>query len=158
MRLTKAVGVIALACSLVASREIPNHDSRAVISLQQTLALYPLAVDSKNFAALDQVFAQDVVANYSAPLGVLNGLPTVISVLTASLAPVLSQHALATFSVSDLEEDSASTVSSEASPSRVRNGFNHKCRSRILQRIISEKASMKIRFITHTGSMLMNGP
>jgi hypothetical protein len=157
MGITKALGIISLAYSIVASREIPIYDSRAVISLQQTLALYPLAIDSKNFAAMDQVFAQDVVANYSAPIGVLNGLPTVISVLESSLAPVLTQHVLATFSVSDLKEESASTVSSKASLLRVRNKFDLTTRLRILRRIISEKAFMKVRFITHTGSMLMNG-
>jgi hypothetical protein len=132
MQLTKSLGVIILAGSLALSREIPIFESTAVISLQQTLALYPLAIDSKNFAALDQVFAQDVVANYSTGIGVLNGLPTVISVLNASLVPVLTQHDLTTFSVSDLSLGSASTVSSEASPSPVRNGFNHEFRSRML--------------------------
>jgi hypothetical protein len=132
MRLTKALGAIMLTCSLVVSREIPILDSTAVISLQQTLALYPLAVDSKNFAALDQVFTQDVVANYSAPIGVLNGLPAVISALEASLAPVNTQHNLTTFSVSDLKEESASTVSLEASPSQVWSEFDHKSRSCML--------------------------
>jgi hypothetical protein len=116
MRPTKALGVLILACSLVTSCEIPLFDSTAVISLQQTLALYPLAIDSKNFAALDQVFAPDIVANYSTGVGVLNGLPMVISVLNANLVPVLTQHDLTTFSVSELRVDSASTVSSETSP------------------------------------------
>lgn len=115
MQFTKPIWVISLALGVVASRKIPIYDSRAVISLQQTLALYPLAIDSKKFAALDQVFAEDVIANYSPPIGVLTGLPAVESVLQASLAPVLTQHALSTFSVIELEEESASTVSSNAS-------------------------------------------
>jgi hypothetical protein len=117
MRFSKALWFIILACSFVGSRQIPIHDSTAVISLQQTLSLYPLAVDSKNFQDLDQVFAKNVVANYSTPIGVLNGLPTVISVLNASLAAVLTQHDLTTYSVSELNVNSASTVSSKASPS-----------------------------------------
>ena len=64
--------------------------------IRDTLAHYPLAIDGKNFAALDLVFTQDVVANYSAPLNVLTGLATVISTLKASLAPVTTQHALST--------------------------------------------------------------
>ena len=111
MHLTYALRLFSLTIGLVAGRKITTHDSTAVISLQQTVALYPLAIDSKDFAALDQLFARDVVANYSAPLGVLNGLPTVQAVLKASLAPVLSQHALTTFSVQDLKENSARTVS-----------------------------------------------
>lgn len=71
--------------------------------IRNTLAHYPLAIDGKNFAALDLVFAQDVVANYSAPLGVLTGLSSVISVLESSLSPVTTQHAFGTQVIEILE-------------------------------------------------------
>lgn len=84
----------------------------AIVSLQQTLALYPLAIDGKNFSALSAVFAPSVVANYSAPLNVIYGLENVEAALQAALAPVTSQHALSTFSVQnlDLKEGRAGTV------------------------------------------------
>lgn len=84
----------------------------AIVSLQQTLALYPLAIDGKNFSALSAVFAPNVVANYSAPLNVIYGLEAVEAALQAALAPVNSQHALSTFSVQilDLKAGRAGTV------------------------------------------------
>jgi len=38
----------------------------AYVAVQQTLSKYPLALDTKNFSALAEVFTADVVANYSA--------------------------------------------------------------------------------------------
>ena len=64
--------------------------------IRNTMAHYPLAIDGKNFAALDLVFTQNAVANYSAPLGVLIGLPQIKAVIQQALAPVISQHALST--------------------------------------------------------------
>lgn len=74
--------------------------------IRDTLAHYPLAIDGKNFAALDLVFTQDVVANYSEPLGVLTGLPSVISALQSTLSPVRTQHALSTQLIEVLEGES----------------------------------------------------
>ncbi|MCJ1377153.1 hypothetical protein MMC17_000245 [Xylographa soralifera] len=87
-------------------------NTSATVALQQTLALYPLAIDGKNFAALSAVFMQNVVANYSTPLNVLYGLEAVEAALQAALAPVSTQHALSTFSVQhlDLETGTAGTV------------------------------------------------
>lgn len=42
------------------------QDPTIIEQIRNTLALYPLAVDGKDFGALDLVFTQDVVANYSA--------------------------------------------------------------------------------------------
>lgn len=64
--------------------------------IRDTLNHYPLAIDGKNFDALDRVFAQDAVANYSAPINVLTGLDEIKKVLEQALAPVLSQHSLGT--------------------------------------------------------------
>ena len=50
------------------------------------------------------------MANFSAPLGVLNGLPAVISTLNATLFPVNSQHALST-TVIELAEDAETAKS-----------------------------------------------
>ena len=51
------------------------------ISIQRTLATYPLAIDSKDFGLLNEVFTEDAVANYSAPLNILRGLPQIEIVL-----------------------------------------------------------------------------
>lgn len=72
--------------------------------IRNTLAHYPLAIDGKNFLALDLVFTQDVVADYSAPLGVLRGLESVRVALEGSLGKVRTQHALSTIVV-EIEGD-----------------------------------------------------
>lgn len=105
--------VFTLLPAALASSHMPSSAvTTAIVSLQQTLALYPLAIDRKNFSALSAVFAPNVVANYSAPLNLLYGLEAVEANLQASLAPVTTQHALSTFSVQtlDLEEGSAGSV------------------------------------------------
>ena len=74
------------------------------IAIRQTLNRYALALDSKDFGALDLVFTVDVVADYGRGVGVLNGLQAVETGLMASLAPVTTQHALTT-QVIDLAAD-----------------------------------------------------
>ncbi|KAL8828894.1 MAG: hypothetical protein Q9191_002325 [Dirinaria sp. TL-2023a] len=79
--------------------------------IRNTLGHYPLAIDGKNFDALNLVFTEDAVANYSAPLNVLVGLSQIQLVLQKSLAPVLSQHAFSS-QVIEIEEggETAKTV------------------------------------------------
>jgi len=72
------------------------QDPTAIEAIKNTLALYPFAIDSKDFSALSEVFTPDAVANYSAPLNVLTPLSTIESVLEASLAPVATQHSYGT--------------------------------------------------------------
>ncbi|KAL9068483.1 MAG: hypothetical protein Q9161_006131 [Pseudevernia consocians] len=74
--------------------------------IRNTLAHYPLAIDGKNFAALNLVFTQDVVANYSEPLGVLTGLSSLMSTLETSLSSVRTQHAFSTQLIEILEGES----------------------------------------------------
>ena len=85
-------------------------DPAIVETIRTTLALYPLAIDGKNFAALDELFTPDAVANYSAPLNVLTPLSTIESVLESSLAPVTTQHAFATQLINVLSPVSAFSV------------------------------------------------
>ncbi|KAK2778473.1 hypothetical protein FQN53_001776 [Emmonsiellopsis sp. PD_33] len=73
-----------------------DHPTASIEAIRNTLALYPFAIDGKNFAALEKIFAEDVVANYSAPLNVLSPLSTVQTVLEASLAPVTTHHSFGT--------------------------------------------------------------
>jgi ketosteroid isomerase-like protein len=81
-----------------------------VESIRNTLAHYPLAIDGKNFAALNLVFTPNAVANYSAPLNVVTGLATIESVLEASLAPVTTQHSYGTQVIDVLSANSAFSV------------------------------------------------
>ena len=77
-----------VAVSALASELSPNAlpDVVAIESIRSTLALYPLAVDGKQFSALNKVFTENARANYSAPLGVLVGLSQIESVLNSSLS------------------------------------------------------------------------
>jgi len=95
------------------------------VAIQNALATYPLAIDSKDFGLLSSVFTVDVVANYSAPLNVLKGLAQVESVLeqaygaltiqaqtqadVGSLALVSSQHSYTTQKI-DVHGDTANST------------------------------------------------
>ena len=79
-------------------------DSTAQLQIRNTLALYPFAIDGKNFAALHRVFTYDVIANYSAPLNVITGLSNLQSVLNASLFYVTTQHSFTTQAIDVLGE------------------------------------------------------
>lgn len=64
--------------------------------IRNTLAHYPLALDGKNFAALDLVFTEDAVANLSTPFYVQKGLSQIESTIQQALVKVLTQHAYGT--------------------------------------------------------------
>jgi ketosteroid isomerase-like protein len=92
------------------STENVEVNTRNIEAIRATLALYPLAIDGKNFDALSRIFAQDAVANYSAPLNVLSPLSTIQSVLKSSLNPVTTQHSFGTQLIDILSQDSAFSV------------------------------------------------
>lgn len=71
-------------------------DAGTTEAIRNTLAIYPFAIDGKNFDALSKVFTTDAVANYSAPLNVLTPLSAIQSVLESSLTCVTTQHLLGT--------------------------------------------------------------
>jgi hypothetical protein len=71
-------------------------DAGTIEAIRNTLAIYPFAIDGKNFDALSKVFTTNAVANYSAPLNVLTPLSSIQSVLETSLACVTTQHLLGT--------------------------------------------------------------
>ncbi|KAJ9612978.1 hypothetical protein H2200_002919 [Cladophialophora chaetospira] len=56
---------------------VVSQDVVAVDAIRNTLAQYPFAIDGKNYDRLDKVFTQNAVVNYSAPIGVLSGLPAI---------------------------------------------------------------------------------
>ncbi|UPX16701.1 uncharacterized protein EKO05_0007089 [Ascochyta rabiei] len=55
-------------------------------AIRQTLSLYAYVIDARDFDSLSDVFTTDAIANYSAPLGVLNGIESITTTLSASLA------------------------------------------------------------------------
>lgn len=94
----------------IISKDEFKADPRSIEAIRATLALYPLAVDGKNFDALSRIFAEDAVANYSEPLNVLTPLSTIKSSLESSLNPVTTQHAYGTQLIDILSPDSAFSV------------------------------------------------
>ncbi|KAG0652999.1 hypothetical protein D0Z07_0532 [Hyphodiscus hymeniophilus] len=79
-------------------------------AIRNTLAHYPLAIDEKRFSALSLVFTPDAVANYSAPLNVLTGLPMIEDVLEADLRVVSTQHSYGTQLIEVYRDGTADTV------------------------------------------------
>jgi hypothetical protein len=72
-------------------------DPIATESIRQTLALYALAIDGRNFEVLRRVFTPNARANYSDPIGVLNGVQAIIDTLPPGLNTFVStQHHLGT--------------------------------------------------------------
>ncbi|KAL3475583.1 hypothetical protein BJX99DRAFT_259358 [Aspergillus californicus] len=89
----------------------PLHpDTTATEAIRQTLALYPLAIDGKNFAALSAVFTEDAIANYSAPLNVLAPLSGIQETLRESLKCVTTQHLYGTQVIDVLSPGTARSV------------------------------------------------
>lgn len=92
------LGTAPIPLSLLANDFVPHagEDATVVEAIRNTLALYPFAIDGKNFDALDKVFAENAVANYSAPLNVLTPLSNIQQALAASLECVTTQHLFGT--------------------------------------------------------------
>ena len=75
---------------------LTRQDADIQDQIRNTLAHYPLAIDGKNFAALNLFYTADAVANYSAPINVVTGLPAIEAALEQSLRAVLTQHSYGT--------------------------------------------------------------
>lgn len=67
-------------------------DLVAESQIRNTLAMYPLSIDSKNFTALSSVFHPDAVANFSEPLNVVTGLSEIKSAIESSLGLFAGTH------------------------------------------------------------------
>ncbi|KAF9695650.1 hypothetical protein EKO04_006358 [Ascochyta lentis] len=81
-------------------------------AIRQTLSRYAYAIDGRIFDSLSDVFTTDAIANYSAPIGVLNGVKAIETTLSASLAPFPgTQHILGSQSIRLCNEDEAISTS-----------------------------------------------
>ncbi|RYP11289.1 hypothetical protein DL764_000107 [Monosporascus ibericus] len=67
-------------------------------AIKNTLSLYCIALDTKDFRLMEQVFTEDVDAKY--PFAALKGMQHVADTIQKRLAPITSQHALTTQTVS----------------------------------------------------------
>ena len=72
------------------------QDPTALAQISHTLALYPLSLDGKDFSQLKNVFFEDAIANYSAPIGVATGLSAIEATVERALQLVTTQHSLGT--------------------------------------------------------------
>jgi hypothetical protein len=68
------------------------EDATSIEAIRNTLALYPLAIDGLNIDVFDQIFAADARANYSAPIGVLNGIAEIKEKVPAGLSIFAGTH------------------------------------------------------------------
>lgn len=67
----------------------------SVEEIRETLSLYTYIIDGRTYDSLSEVFTTDAVANYSAPLGVLDGVESIKTALSAALAQFVgTQHLL----------------------------------------------------------------
>lgn len=67
-------------------------DGDAEASIRQTLALYPFCVDTLNFDGFDQIFTENVRANYSVPFDVINGREKLKQVLYDAVSKFTATH------------------------------------------------------------------
>lgn len=75
------------AASTLSTSETLGAKSYDILSIKNTLSLYPLAIDGKDFSLLASVFTTDAVANYSTGVGVLDGLDQIETGLAARYKP-----------------------------------------------------------------------
>lgn len=83
-------------------------DLADIEEIRQIISQYAFSIDGRDFDALSEVFAMDAVADYSAPLGVLNGLAAIETTLSAALSQFPStQHQLGTQRIRLCEKNTA---------------------------------------------------
>jgi ketosteroid isomerase-like protein len=82
-------------------------DPSYILSIQHTIAQYPLAIDSKDFSKLSAVFTEDAFANYSTAAPLMYGLPAIESTLQSVLVNFTTQHSLTTQSIDVLNQGQA---------------------------------------------------
>ena len=83
-------------CLTATEYAMVNHPSAEdVAGIQQTLGLFPVSIDLKQFDLLDAVFSVNATANFTGR-SVIVGVPAIKSYLMEGLASLKSQHNLGT--------------------------------------------------------------
>jgi ketosteroid isomerase-like protein len=77
-------------------------NSTDYIAIQNVLARYCFALDTKDLNQLHQVLTPDIDAQYPFPGGDMQGIEAVISVISKRLHAITSQHALTTQAITIL--------------------------------------------------------
>lgn len=89
----------------------PFTDPVSIESIRNTLALYPFAVDGRNWPALSRIFASNARANYSEPLGVSNGVDNITQSISAGISNfAATQHRYGTQYINICSLNSAISV------------------------------------------------
>ena len=105
------VALVAKQCSCLTPTEYAltnNPPADDVTGIQQTLGLFPIAIDLKQFDLLDAVFAPNAVANFTGH-SVSVGLPAIKTYLSNGLAGLASQHNLGTLYINQTGSDTATS-------------------------------------------------
>ncbi|CAK4033252.1 Hypothetical predicted protein [Lecanosticta acicola] len=79
-----------------------GHSPLDYQAIRNTLARYCIALDTKDFTLLHQVFTQDVDADY--PFSKHNSVESLATAIENRLKPITSQHALTTQMISIAED------------------------------------------------------
>lgn len=106
-----SVALVAMQCSCVTPTEYAltnNPSADDVIGIQQTLGLFPVAIDLKQFDLLDAVFTPSAVANFTGH-SVSVGIPAIKTYLSNGLAGLVSQHNLGTLYINKTGSDLATS-------------------------------------------------
>lgn len=83
------------AAAAVSAREIPVTGPAAIVEIQQTLNLFPISVDTKNYTILADIFTVDATADFVV-VPTVHSLAAIQQVLQASLAGLVTQHSFTT--------------------------------------------------------------
>lgn len=85
------------------SATVPHYTAQsdtiaAELQIRNKLSLYALAVDSKNFGLLAEVFAETAVASFGSPPpnDILHGLAAVQAFIKAQVKGIITQHTIST--------------------------------------------------------------
>lgn len=82
------------------------------VQIREKISIYSLAIDTKNFALLSEVFAENITANFSLPPPneLIHGLAECQQVLKASLKDYVTQHTISTTVVDFTDETSPNST------------------------------------------------
>ena len=82
----------------------------ADVQIKNTLAKYPLSVDSKNYTILPELFTEDALLASPPPTGNFYGIPAIIGFLTPALENTLTQHSYGTQFIDVVSEKEATAI------------------------------------------------
>ncbi|KAI9679685.1 MAG: hypothetical protein M1822_007291 [Bathelium mastoideum] len=94
-----SLGLMLTSVGLVLSIPLPIMQVAAIVEIDQVLARFSVAVDTKDLALLDDVFDANASANFNDGSGILHGRDAIREALEEGLAELISQHYLTTITV-----------------------------------------------------------